>query len=233
MAAETPSGTARHCNRRHDACHMIHILDLLGVAVFAVSGALAAGKKKMDLFGVIVVGLVTALGGGTLRDLILGTHPVFWRVDHTYVLVAMGAALLTFVFARHRSPPAKLLLTADALGLAIFTIIGTEKSMEAGTSWVIAVIMGVMTGTAGGIIRDVLSDEIPLILRKEIYATASLCGALVFVGLALFTRNEDISTFSAFAVIFGLRLAAIRWNLSLPIFSSGDRKNTDRENHYE
>src|SRR3972149_3253466 len=113
---------------------MIHIMDLIGVAVFAVTGALVAGRKKMDLFGVIVIANVTALGGGTIRDVTLGTHPVFWVVDPTYVVVAVIASLVTFISAHFASPPLNFLLIADAFGLAIFTIIGSQNALEAGIS---------------------------------------------------------------------------------------------------
>ena len=162
---------------------MIYVLDLFGVAVFAVTGALAAGKKQMDLFGVVVLALATALGGGTLRDLILGAYPVFWISDPTYIFVGTAAAILIFVLARFFRPPAKALKFADAFGLAVFTVIGTSKAISLGVPGSISVIMGVLTGVAGGIIRDMLSGEIPLVLKAEIYATASLCGAITFVVL--------------------------------------------------
>jgi uncharacterized membrane protein YeiH len=142
---------------------MIYLLDLFGVAVFAVTGALAAGKKKMDLFGVVVLALATALGGGTLRDVILGAYPVFWISNPTYIFVGTAVAVLIFTMARFVRPPAKALMFADAFGLAIFTVIGTEKAISLGVPGSIAVISGVMTGVAGGIIRDILSGEIPLL----------------------------------------------------------------------
>ncbi len=199
---------------------MIYWLDLFGVLVFAVAGSLSAGKKRMDLFGVIVVALATALGGGTLRDLVLGCYPVFWVSDPTYLLVGSGASLLTFILARFLKPPGKLLQTADAFGLAIFTVIGAQKAMGLGISPAISAIMGVMTGVAGGMIRDVLSGEIPLILRAEIYATASLCGAAVFTGLSFYLPGNSGIIFLSVAVTLFLRLAAIHWKFSLPVFPS-------------
>ncbi len=159
---------------------MIYLLDLFGVAVFAITGALAAGKKKMDLFGVVVLALATALGGGTLRDVILGAYPVFWISNPTYIFVGTAVAVSIFTAARFMRPPDRALKFADAFGLAVFTVIGTEKALSQGVPVSIAVIMGVMTGVAGGIIRDILSGEIPLVLKAEIYATASLCGAIIF-----------------------------------------------------
>lgn len=197
---------------------MIYLLDLFGVAVFAITGSLAAGKKKMDLFGVVVLALATALGGGTLRDVILGAHPVFWISNPTYILVGTAAALSTFLMARSVRPPAKALNFADAFGLAIFTVIGTQKSISLGVPGTIAVIMGVMTGVAGGIIRDMLSGDIPLVLKAEIYATASLCGAVVFAVLTEYVPSMPLPAPTAIAVTLSLRLAAIHWKLSLPIF---------------
>ena len=199
---------------------MIYLLDLFGVAVFAITGALAAGKKQMDLFGVIVLALATALGGGTLRDLILGAYPVFWISDPTYIFVGTAAAISIFVLARFFRPPAKPLKFADAFGLAVFTVIGTRKAISLGVPGSISVIMGVLTGVAGGIIRDMLSGEIPLVLKAEIYATASLCGAITFAVLTNYFHSMEVSAPAAITVVLALRLAAIHWNLSLPHFPS-------------
>lgn len=199
---------------------MIHFLDLFGVAVFAITGSLAAGEKKMDLFGVVVLALATALGGGTLRDLILGAYPVFWISDPSYIFVGTAVAISIFVLARFLRPPAKALKFADAFGLAIFTVIGTDKAISLGVPGSISVIMGVMTGVAGGIIRDMLSGEIPLVLKAEIYATASLCGAIIFVVLTTHFPSMPLPAPAAITAVLALRLAAIHWNLSLPVFPS-------------
>jgi uncharacterized membrane protein YeiH len=196
---------------------MLYLFDLLGVVVFAISGSIAAGRKEMDLFGVVVLAMVTALGGGTLRDLILGAHPVFWISNHAYLLIAFAAALFTFIGVRFHKPPEKLLLIADAFGLATFTVVGVEKTLHLGFSSTAAVIMGMMTGVAGSMLRDLLSGEAPLILRREIYATASLLGAVTLVIFPHFSKDTDFNLTVAFAVILVLRLAAIRWKLSLPI----------------
>lgn len=196
----------------------IYILDLFGVAVFAITGALAAGRKKMDLFGVVVLALATALGGGTMRDILLGAFPVFWISDPTYIFVGTVAAVLVFALARLRRPPEKALSFADAFGLAVFTVIGTGKAISLGAPGSISVIMGVMTGVAGGIIRDILSGEIPLILKAEIYATASLCGAIIFAVLTTYFQDMPFAAPAAIVVILALRLTAIHWRLSLPVF---------------
>jgi len=199
---------------------LIYVLDLFGVAVFAITGALAAGKKQMDLFGAVVLALATALGGGTLRDLILGAFPIFWISDPTYIFVGTAAAISIFVLARFLRPPAKALKLADAFGLAVFTVIGTRKAISLGVTGSISVIMGVLTGVAGGIIRDMLSGEIPLVLKAEIYATASLCGAITFAVLTNHFYSMEVSAPAAIIVVLALRLAAIHWNLSLPHFPS-------------
>jgi uncharacterized membrane protein YeiH len=197
---------------------VVYLLDMFGVAVFAVAGALAAGRKRMDLFGVLVLGLVTALGGGTLRDLVLDAHPVFWIADPAYLAMATAAAGATFVGARRRRPPGRALLVADALGLAVFTAIGAAKTLSLGFSGVIAVIMGMFTGVAGGMLRDVLAGEIPLIFRREIYATASLAGGAALALLQAGGVPGQWALAGGAAVTLGLRLAAIRWGLSLPVF---------------
>ena len=205
-----------------DPALIIYGLDLFGVAVFAVSGSLAAGRKSMDIFGVIVLGLVTALGGGTLRDTLLDSGPVFWVDDPVYLLVAVVLSLLTFIAVRAITIPWRGLLISDAIGLAVFMAIGTAKALAITNSSSVAIVMGVMTGVAGGMIRDVLSAEVPLILRREIYATAALCGALTYVILIrLGMPSIPCLMFSATATL-SIRLAAIHWGFSLPVFRLKD-----------
>jgi uncharacterized membrane protein YeiH len=177
----------------------------------------------MDIFGVAVLGLVTALGGGTLRDMILDVGPVFWVYQPVYLAVAVGAAVATFLTVRFAEIPSGLLNIADAVGLAVFTVIGTEKALMLGLSPVIAVLMGVMTGVVGGMIRDILAGEIPLILRTEIYATASLSGGVVLTLITLTTHARETAVFLSIAVTLGLRLSALKWKLSLPVFISRNR----------
>lgn len=196
---------------------MIYLLDLFGVAVFSITGSLSAGKKHLDLFGVVVVALATALGGGTLRDLILGAR-VFWINDNLYIVVVLVASLMTFALARTVQSLTGILKIADAFGLAVFTVIGAQKALSFGASPAISIIMGVMTGVAGGMVRDVLSGEIPYILRTEIYATASLSGALAFVVLSSFLVSQNTAIAIAVIIVLSLRLAAIKWQLALPKF---------------
>lgn len=196
-------------------------MDMSGVAVFAVSGALAAGRKQLDLIGVLVLGVVTAVGGGTLRDLLLDRHPVFWIAEPWYIVVAAGAAVSTFLFVRggHPSRAARLkaLLYADAAGLAFFAVSGAQIAERLGQNPIIGILMGTITGTAGGAIRDVLTAEIPLVMRKsELYATAAAAGATAYLMLHSLGVPYGASTVIGMATTLVLRLSAIRWKLELP-----------------
>ena len=198
----------------------IFSLDLFGTVVFAIAGVLAAAERRLDLFGVVVVGTVTAIGGGTLRDLILGRLPVFWVQDTLYIWLTFITSLVVFALARRMVMPRRVLLVADALGLAVFTVIGASIALSLDHPPVIAVVTGVMTGVFGGIVRDVLTAVKPLIFHKEIYATAAMAGAFVYVNLSWFLPSswETFNTLLAMAVVLGLRLSAIHWHLHLPVF---------------
>lgn len=195
---------------------LLYALDLFGTAVFAVSGALAAGRTgRMDIFGVLVIAGVTAIGGGTLRDVLLDRHPVFWIGDTTYLAVIVVAALVTFIYTMRFEPPTVALLVADALGLAVFTIIGAEAAAASGAPPTVVVLMGVMTGVAGGVMRDLLCGDVPMILRQEIYATASLSGGLAYVLIGTFALPE-VQLIVASSFVFAARLAGIWWQVHLP-----------------
>ncbi|MBE7503959.1 MAG: trimeric intracellular cation channel family protein [Verrucomicrobiales bacterium] len=200
------------------------ILEHFGVAVSAVAGALAARGRRVDLFGVVVLALVTALGGGTIRDVCLGATPVFWIQDPRYVATATLFGLGTFIVARRRDPPMNLLELADAFGLAFFTMAGARKSLAFEAGPAIAVALGTITGVAGGIVRDVLLNELPLVFRKEIrlYATAAMLGAGVFVALRVLGLAEPWPAVVGMVTTLGLRLAAIRWDWALPVFEAGN-----------
>ena len=196
---------------------MRHALELLGVAVFAVSGVLAGGRKGLDLLGVSVVALVTAIGGGTLRDLLLNRHPAFWIADTTYLWVILGATVATFGYVRFWAATRRALLLADALGLAFFTIAGAQIAEQVGVSNLIAVLMGTITGVAGGVLRDVLTAEIPLVMRPgRLYATAAITGAATYVLLVYWGMSRDAAALFGMALIAGIRLAAILWRIELP-----------------
>ena len=201
-----------------ESIDILFILDLFGVAVFAISGALAAGRKSLDLLGVVIIAVVTAVGGGTTRDLLLDRHPVFWIADPTYLLVIIIASLFTIWYTQYNEPPEKALLIADALGLAVFTILGAQVTQEIVSNSVIIIIMAAITGTVGGLIRDVLSNEIPLILRRDIYATAALAGASIYLLLQLSALEPTFNIVLAMFVVIVLRVAAIQWDLHLPRF---------------
>jgi uncharacterized membrane protein YeiH len=199
---------------------MQSVLEHFGVAVAAITGVLAARGKRVDLFGVIVLALATAFGGGTLRDLLVGDTPVFWVRDPNFLLSATAVAVVSFFAARFHEFPQAVLLVADAFALALFTMIGVKKALAFQMAPSIAIAMGVITGVVGGIIRDLLAGEIPLVFRREIYlyATAALCGAVVFVLLDRWALGERASMVLAAGTTLVLRLAAIRWKLGLPVF---------------
>lgn len=195
-----------------------YITDIAAVAVCAITATLEAGRREMDLFGVLVVGLVAGIGGGTVRDVLLGRLPVFWIYDPLYVVVATAAATLTFFAARKVTLPRNFFLLPDAVGLALFTVIGVTVALKLGTSWVIAALMGIITAVSGGIIRDILCNEIPLVFRSELYATASLAGGLLMIGLLESGLPRSQVSLIAMAFIFAIRVAAIRWRIHLPRF---------------
>lgn len=198
------------------------IFDLLGISVFAASGTLLAHRKQLDGFGVLVLASLTAIGGGTLRDILLGL-PVFWIQDHSVFYAIAIAALFTVIVLRVRGElPKRVMLLADALGLAFFVIIGTQKALDTGVSHLIAVIMGTFTGVAGGMLRDVLVQDTPLILKKELYATVCILGSAVYIGLQALGAEQLLSMVCGMVVILCTRLAAIYWHWGLPVFGNQD-----------
>lgn len=198
---------------------LLRFLDVAGVAVFAISGALAAMRKELDLIGVLVIALVTAVGGGTLRDLLIDRQ-VFWVGDATYVAVIIAASIATIVYVRFREPPDRALSVADALGLGFFTISGAKIAEAADLPGLIVVVMATITGIFGGILRDVLCAEVPMVMRKNtLYATAAIIGASVYV---LFPRGwSGAAAGVAIATVIAIRLAAIWWQITLPVHRVG------------
>ncbi len=194
---------------------MLVWLDFFGVFVFAISGALAADRRGMDLFGFVVIALLPAVGGGTVRDIVLGV-PVFWVQDPTYLWLILAAALLTFAAARQILRVERWLLWADAIGLAVFSAAGAAKALAITGSPVISVAMGVVTAVLGGIIRDTVCNELPLVLRQDIYATAAFAGALTLVLLTSFGVPSAFSLWVGTGVCFLVRAAAMIWGWSLP-----------------
>lgn len=191
-------------------------LDWFGVAVFATTGALVASRKQMDLIGFILLGTVTGIGGGTIRDTLLGNLPVFWIADPRYLITCVVVSSAAFFLAHIPQSRYALLLRFDAVGLAIFAVTGAETALNANADAVVAVAMGVITATFGGIVRDILGGESPAILRQEIYVTAALVGATLFVALAEAGVERSGSLVAGFAIALIIRLGALRWHWSLP-----------------
>jgi uncharacterized membrane protein YeiH len=200
------------------------VLDAIGVAAFAATGALTAARKNMDITGFALLAIVTGVGGGTLRDVLLGITPVGWVGDPFAVFLCIGVAALTYVFYGRLQFIRKAIVWCDALGLALFSITGAKLALAAGAAPIVACAMGVVTATFGGIIRDVLSAEVPLILRREIYATASLLGAAVFVTLKALALPVEVAMGAGFTAAFALRGLAIINGWSLPGKANGQHK---------
>ena len=192
---------------------------LVAVAVSAISGVLIAGKNHFDLFGMIVIALATALGGGSLRDMLLNKD-VFWIQNQLFLIVALCAGVATFFYARRYRYSLKLFLIPDAMGLATFSIAGTMSALSSGAPWLVASFMGVITGVAGGIIRDTMCNEIPIVFKSTLYATISLFGGVVFIALIHLGVDVALAASTAGVLIFLVRLAAIKWGLSLPVFNA-------------
>jgi uncharacterized membrane protein YeiH len=198
---------------------LAYVITMSAVGVSAITGVLEAGRKPIDLFGVVLVALTSALGGGTMRDLLLD-RPVFWVADQTYLVAAVAAGVATFVLVRLARLPLNLFLVPDALGLALFTIIGTQVALGSGAPWFVATFLGVVTGVFGGVLRDILCNEVPLVFAGELYATASWAGAVVFIGLLHWGLDGSVAALLAMASIFLTRIAAIYWHLTLPSFAA-------------
>ncbi len=198
----------------------LRLLDWGGIAVFAASGALVASRKQMDAVGFVLIAAITGFGGGTLRDLLLGRTPVFWLGHPELLGIAAGAALLVFLTAHLVESRFKALLWADAVGLAFYGVLGAEIALIAGADPWAAVLLGVVTATGGGIIRDVVCNELPLILRREIYITAAALAAATYVALRLAALPRDVSLAAGITAGFALRAAAILRGWSLPPYRS-------------
>lgn len=197
---------------------IIYSLDLLGTVAFAISGALSAANKKFDWFGATFAAFVTAVGGGSVRDLFIGNLPVSWLNDINYLLAIIVGVLITYLFKSTVMKWKKTLFLFDTIGLGVFTIIGTEKALMMGIHPAMAGIMGMFSAVLGGVIRDTLCNDIPLIFKQEIYATACLVGALIYLGLNQLDVVESITIPVSVMVIIAIRLISVRLNLSLPRF---------------
>ena len=193
-------------------------IDILGTISFAVSGAFLAMQKKLDPFGVLVLAFVTAIGGGTLRDILIGNLPVSWLRNETATIVIFCSAIATMFFSRMLKQFTTTLFLFDALGLGLFTIIGIELAIEKDFSVGVCIALGTVTACFGGVIRDVLVNDVPLLFRKEIYALACIAGGLLYFGLREIRLDTNISKIICILFIFVIRVIAVRYKLSLPQF---------------
>ena len=193
-----------------------YALELTGTFVFAISGALAIREKELDLFGAGFTGFITAIGGGTLRDILLNSYPLVW-VGNVQVLYAILAGILVaFIFPDFLSRLRKTFFLFDTLGIGFFTVLGVEKALSLGVSPEIAAIMGMFSAVMGGVIRDTLTNEIPILFRKEIYASACLAGAILYVVLNHYGLERDYNLLISMSVVISIRLISMRYKLSLP-----------------
>ena len=195
--------------------NIIYYSDLLGTMVFAISGAMAANRRRIDIFGATFMGFVTAIGGGSLRDVFLNIRPV-WVEDGNYLIAIFAGVFISIVGNRKLYNWAKTLTLFDALGIGFFTVVGTQKSLDYGSSSIAAIMLGMFSAAMGGVIRDTLMNETPLILRKEIYASACLSGALLFVILYHLEVPNGVSAFCAATLVFLIRIISVKYKLSLP-----------------
>jgi uncharacterized membrane protein YeiH len=192
---------------------------LIAITAEAMSGALAAGRRNMDMFGVSLIAFITALGGGTVRDMLLGNYPVGWTQHPPYIYLTIGAGLFTMLVARFMHHLHKIFLVLDAMGLIAFTVIGCNVALELKYSTPVVIMAGMITGIFGGILRDILCQRVPVVLRHELYASVSMLVAMLYLLLERMGVNHDITLLASFGFGLALRLAAIRWSWSLPVFS--------------
>ena len=197
---------------------MLTSVYFIAITAEAMSGALAAGRRNMDLFGVAVIAFLTALGGGTVRDILLGNFPVTWTQHPSYIYMTLTGGLVTIAIARFMRHLRQLFLVLDAIGLVAFTIIGCNVALELGYEPIVMVMSGITTGIFGGIIRDIMCGRVPQVLRREIYACVSLVVAVLYLFLLRQGVDEGVTQLAAFSVGLLLRMVAIRWRVSLPVF---------------
>lgn len=198
--------------------HFLYIIDILGTVSFAVSGAFLAMEKKLDPFGVLVLAFVTALGGGTLRDIMIGNLPVSWLTNSTATIVIFSSAIVTIFFGRYLKHLTTALFLFDALGLGLFTVVGIKLGIEKNFSTGVCITLGTITACFGGVVRDVLLNNIPLLFRKEIYAMACIAGGLIYFLLRQMNMDADVVTIICILLIFIIRVIAVRYKISLPQF---------------
>ncbi|WP_037373774.1 trimeric intracellular cation channel family protein [Salinimicrobium xinjiangense] len=204
---------------------LFNILDLLGTVAFAISGALAAMNRRLDLFGIFIIAFVTAIGGGTVRDMLIGNTPVTWMENIIYIYLIGVVTIFAIIFRRKLNHLKKSLFLFDTIGLGVFTITGVEMGIQNDLNPIISITLGAMTGTFGGVIRDILCNEIPVIFRKEIYATASITGGLAFIILHEIGVNQDIIYVGTSLTVIIIRLIVVKYHISLPSFYLSSKKS--------
>ncbi len=197
---------------------ILEAIFILGISVEAMTGAIAAGRKKMDFFGVMLIACITGLGGGTVRDVLFNTHPLTWVTHPSYLLITSIIAVLTIYFAHSFIRIMKLFLILDALGLSAFVVLGVQKILSHGMSYSAAVIGGMVTGICGGMLRDILCNDIPLVLRRELYAVIALAGGILYIGLYSVNLPLNYNVILTSLFIFGLRVLAIWFHIEMPKF---------------
>lgn len=194
----------------------LDIIETGGTIAFGLSGAFMAMEKRLDPFGVIIITFVTAIGGGTVRDILIGKTPVTWLQDNTTALVILGTAVAALLFGKYLRQMSKTMFFFDSLGLGLFTVVGIEKGQEAGLSAIICVALGTTTGCFGGVLRDVLLNNIPLIFRKEIYASACIAGGILYFAVKQTGILVEYTTTITIVFIVLIRIIAVRYKISLP-----------------
>ena len=195
---------------------LIYVLDILGTFAFAISGAQVAKKKQFDIFGVIIIAFVTAVGGGMIRDVLINAHPINWIGDLNYVWTILIAVLKMYLFRSKVAHLSKTLFLFDTIGISVFTLLGLQKGLDYNLHPFLALIMGMVSAVFGGVIRDVLTRKVPLIFKKEIYASACLIGGVVYLSLGFLDVSENIQFVLSGLVIFVIRLVAVKYKLELP-----------------
>ncbi|CAL2078201.1 trimeric intracellular cation channel family protein [Tenacibaculum sp. 190524A05c] len=195
---------------------IVYVIDILGTFAFAISGALVASKKEFDLFGVIILAFVTAVGGGMLRDILIDAHPINWIGDLNYIYTILSAVVFTFLFKSKIAPLRKTFFLFDTIGISVFTLLGLQKGLSFNLPAIVAIIMGMVSAVFGGVIRDVLSREVPLIFKKEIYASACLSGGLIYLLLRQTPINDNLNFIISAIVIIVIRTVSVVYKLELP-----------------
>ncbi len=198
--------------------NILYIIDILGTMVFAISGAMTAYERKLDVFGISAVAFITALGGGTLRDVLIGSTPVAWMNNSLYLIMILAGITLALTFKQKLQKLRRTFFLFDTIGIAVFTVLGLQKSLDIGISPTISILMGMVSAVFGGVIRDIVCNEIPLIFRKEIYALTCIAGGMLYVGLIALKVPSEINVISTTAFIITFRILAFKLKWKLPNF---------------